>query len=399
MGAKKMADEKVLAKVTVGRQAFLDNLSTAKKTSGGSKKLAVLNYALVTIKNKVAVISATNLETAFVNVLTDAPDSDPLIYDTMRVLEIKKPDARVLINIDKVLKIVKKFSKSRDRITLEVCGSDERNPVPWFRIDGKFTLLDCMNPDDYPVIPHPHYTRFYPAMDYDALNLINIGVWKDETRAHLKSILFDRENGYYACTDGSRLHLHRMPPVTGLKQILFPKAALELLNSPYLKKARTDLVCMDKTGVFVYMLLETGFVCSRLYDGDFPKYMEVIDSDLTSILSMSDKSKLVELLAEAQAIGDGSSYQGLIMSFNGSFNITATNPDLGEYCHDVPAEVYSFCGNDGKTMMNPSHLIDGINLVPSKGVNIYFTCDYCGPAIIETPDRSIVAAVMPMRLE
>jgi len=393
------AGTKTLASVDLDKKNLIENLKVAAKIvkHGGKSRLPILGYALFVVKDSTVIMQATNLSHAMAVMVSDANESDDLVYDGKRGFEITKPDAQVCINIQKLKSILEKLSKKQERVKIDIVyDSDPQNC--YVVLNDRFHIMDCLSTKDFPDIHGMPYLKFEPILDYDKLNTVNIKVG-DDTRAHINSIYFDAENKNYAATDGSRLNVQKSD-VPFSADIFFPKSMLEILNTPYMKKVRTGYAYQEKKeSGSIYILLDHGYIITRkIANCGFPEYTAMIENDIHTILSMADKSRLTDLITEAETMSDDW-HKGVTFSFNGHFNISLVNPDLGEYNHDVPVCDYTLCGEDGDIMLNPRYLRDAINLIPGDGTNLCFSgYDFKGPVRIETPDGTLKALVMPLRI-
>jgi len=390
-----------VASVDLGKKVLIENLKIASKIvkQGGKSRLAILEYALFKVKDPAVIMQVTNLSHTMSVMVSDAQETDALVYDGKRGFEITKPDAEVCINIHKLKSILEKLSKKQERVKIDIVYDNDPQ-CGYVILNDRFHIMDCLSPEDFPDIPVMPYRKFEPILDYDKLNTVNILVSNDMcfNRPHIGCIYFDAKNQNYAATDGSRLNVQKSD-VPFPADIFFPKSLFEILNTPYMRKVRTGYAYQEKNEAgSIYVLLDHGYISTRKVDNSgFPKYGEIIESDIHTILSMADKSLLTDLIAEAETMADDR-YKGVMFSFNGHFNISLVNPDLGEYNHNVQVCDYTLCGEDGDIMLNPRYLRDAINLIPGDGTNIYFSGYFKGPIRIETPDGTLKACVMPMHI-
>ncbi|KPA14199.1 DNA polymerase III, beta chain [Candidatus Magnetomorum sp. HK-1] len=260
----------------------------------------------------------------------------------------------------------------------------------------------CTNTDDFTILTNIEDMVFY---ELDALTLKDMidktlvtGIPDDE-RAHLiglyLEILEDEKNIIrMVATDG-----HRLIKVDRTYEISMniPMKTGVILS----KKGMTDLLKLLEAGGQVEIgFRENNFIAkkdeetivSRLLEGDFPDYNEVIPEEIETRLKVS-KQSFVALL-KRMLILTNDRFRAIVFHLNSDkLEVTATNPEIGDSKEEIPID---YNGNSFEVAFNPRFFIDSINeikseLIVMKIANEKEPCVFFGE---EDPDY--ISVIMPM---
>jgi DNA polymerase-3 subunit beta len=219
----------------------------------------------------------------------------------------------------------------------------------------------------------------------------------DETRPVLTGILIsasDRELRMVA-TDSYRLSVKRTAletPLQGSLEANVPARALQELS-----RVAQQYQCTELTlGLWQnQVIFELGGVVlsSRLIDGQFPNYRQLIPESVDHELTLSAPEltgvvRRISLLAQKNA--------PLRLAFReGELAVSAQTPDVGEASETIPIP---FHGEPFEIGFNPEFLRDGVESIDTDEL-VMKLISPLRPGLIESPgDGDFVYLVMPIRL-
>jgi DNA polymerase-3 subunit beta len=134
------------------------------------------------------------------------------------------------------------------------------------------------------------------------------------------------------------------------------------------------------------------WVASRLIDGQFPNYKQLLPESFDHELMLSKElftgaARRVSLLAQKNA--------PLRLSFStGKLTMRALTQDVGQGEESLDVD---FSGEDFEIGFNPAYLIDGIDAVDDADVRLRFT-NPLRPGLVSGADEDFVYLIMPIRL-
>ena len=366
--------------IEISKKELSNELAIMKKVTNGRHNLPICGNTAITILSQGVIFQATNLETAYVSSLGGYCNVNAH-YD---------PANSITIPINNFMKAVNAVPKKQDTVSIATLYD---NGQPWgLKINDTISIVG-MSFDDFPMLPKmPQTVTGYSVLGQGNLSKVSsVGHKSDDLRAHIRGLYLDFKNGQIVSTDGNRLNMAAMPETAPYDNVLMPKSAANLLLCPQLKNSIGNLM-IGKQDVFVRT--GNGYITSRILEGQFPDYVELFRlADYENILSVSDKTELVETIKEAGAILD-QNYWSIGISLNAKCEITAANPNIGEFSKQV--KDFTYAGETFKAYFNPGFILDALNCLDEKGANLYFR-DKEHPVIIQAPDENFQAIIMPSR--
>jgi DNA polymerase-3 subunit beta len=269
--------------------------------------------------------------------------------------------------------------------------------------------------DDFPSLPEPSEpSTFLPAEDLvDALKQVVRAASSDDARPLLTGVLIaTEEDGIrLVATDSYRLALRDIAgsDVALLTpQILVPARALsELQRLSSLTGTQKDSRHQsDDTGISRPLVgLSIGDhdvtftagdvrVSTRLLDGTYPDYRQLIPAEYPNSLNVGKESLLDALRRVRLLVRDNTTPVRLSMR-PGGVDLTVVSQEVGDASETVDAD---FEGADLTIAFNPSYLIDGVEAVTGDEV-VLETVDATKPATVRAAERTDFRyLLMPVRV-
>lgn len=215
----------------------------------------------------------------------------------------------------------------------------------------------------------------------------------DEVRPVLTGILVDveGEQATLVATDSYRLAVRTLP-LTGVS---------ESVRKVIPARSFSEAARMNTNGEIKITLGETkaGFatdsriLTSRLIEGDFPNWKNLIPSELPSKLTVQ-RETFIESVKRVGLLAHAGAPVKLALS-ESAVTLTAGSQDLGDATEVLEAK---YEGEEMTVAFNPGYLVDGVSAIAGAEVTLLVR-DGLKPAVLRAPDDdSFTYLVMPVRL-
>jgi len=227
-----------------------------------------------------------------------------------------------------------------------------------------------------------------------------IAASKDEARIILTGVLMAAESGglRLVATDSYRLAVRDLPEATVLsegQEVLVPSKALRELVQ-FLGSADDVIVRLGAREVTFQLATSdttTIEVSTRLIEGNFPNYRQLIPSGYPNRLrvareAMLDAVKRVKLVAtDNTPVRISQSAEGV--------ELRAVRQDVGQAVEEIDAD---YEGEELTVAFNPDYLIEGVEAAPGDEI-VLETNDAQKPAVLRsTSGRDYLYLLMPVRV-
>ena len=331
----------------VARKSLLESLDTLSSVVSSRPTLPILGNALVDVRKKEAVLTATDLEVGIV----------------LRVEAQVRGEGRLTVPAKKLLDVVREMPG--DEIHAE---SDSAARLLLRSGSAEIKLLG-LPPDEFPQLPEVKKEAEVKVGSQVLARMVRktlYSVSSDETRYVLNGAYLVWEKGELkmVTTDGRRLaYIRQALEGTGGKgEAIIPTKALQELTK--LIGQREEDVSIVLGEGYARFSVGTATLTTRLIDGNFPDYEQVIPRS-------QDKKVVVEADAFLSAVkrasliaADRSSSVRIDVK-KGSLTLSAASHELGEAREEVPAK---FDGEGLSVAYNARFLMDGLKNMDTKEV-------------------------------
>jgi len=367
-------------KLSLSAAQLLTQLQTVTRVASSRSAVQALSGVMISASGESsAELLATDMEIGL---------RVPLHAETQSTGSAVLP-ARLLLDVARAL--------PAEQLTMELRSTEQDVEL----ICGPATFhLRTLRSEDFPTLPAPTpETRItLPAEAFvQTVTRVARSASRDETRPVLTGILMSasgRELRMVA-TDSYRLSVKETAleePLEGSLEANVPARALaELTRIAQLAQGDTLAVSVGQSQV----VFELGDVVlsSRLIDGQFPNYRQLLPESVEHELRLStreltDVVRRISLLAQKNV--------PLRLSFSeGTLTISAQTPDIGGASEAIPVP---FHGEAFEIGFNPEFLRDGLESVESEELALKLISPL-RPGLIESPDSGdFVYLIMPIRL-
>jgi DNA polymerase-3 subunit beta len=282
-----------------------------------------------------------------------------------------------------------------DTVSVELADDDAKIEA------GRFaTTLRTLSAAEFPRLPEAGEggVRVEAAAFAEALRQVVPGASRDDARPILTGVLLTASAGglRLVATDSYRLALRDLQGVSmleeGQKVLVAAKGLGEVQRLLSGETGEIEVVLGEREVVF---RVGTTEVTTRLIEGEFPNYQQLIPSGYPNRLTVSRDSlqaavnrvRLVGQSKDTAPIRLGMSAEGLELS--------AIAQDVGEAHESVEAK---YEGSDLTVAFNSQFLLDGIDAAASDEVVIE-SIDPLKPAVMKATDSNdFLYLLMPVRI-
>lgn len=224
---------------------------------------------------------------------------------------------------------------------------------------------------------------------------------KDETRPSLNGAFweFTSDSMGMTATDGHRLATFttkgKFKALAGKNMIVPPKALAHVVRIVSSEGGETVEVAVHENHVAFFIGATT--INSRLLEGPFPNYRQVIpkDNDKELVVGREELSKAVRRVA---VLADALTHQVRLTLSKKKVELVVATPDVGEAREEIPGK---FGGDSMEVGYNANYLLDVLKHLGGEDVRFLLGTPV-GAAVVnamdETEDEEHVCLLMPLRL-
>ena len=368
-------------KFSLNQQDFQKSLNYCQGIIEKRSTLPILSNVLLDASNSKLTITATDLDLIFIHQIPN-----------VEITEEGKTTTPSSIMYD----IVRKFSSGK-KINFSSVGE---NKIHLESEKSDFNL-NCINASEFPLTDENFNEKEFLINSKNLLKLLNkckFSVSNDETRHYLSGIFFHQtqiEEKYFltaVATDSHRMSISklRLKSKIDFESIILPKKTIFQLCS--LLEDYDGDVKISNIKSKIKFEMNNSILISKLIDGKFPNYVQVIPKenqkklqvDLKLFLDSVDRVASVSLDKK-----DG-------VKFNltkDTLNLSVNNTNSG----DGKESLNVIFDHDLDISFNSRYLIDVASQLEGEKIEIYLK-DTGSPALIKDPgDFDSIYVVMPMK--
>jgi DNA polymerase-3 subunit beta len=366
-------------KFSVTKENLLEGLTKTQNVVSSRTTLPVLSNVLVETTETGIQLSTTDMEVA-------------LRCDVPAVVE--KPGATTL-PAKRLLSVVRELPTSEIQLEVDTKSiSSIRSGQSFFKIYG-------LARDEFPAFPSSKDAKKLSLSQKvlkDGLRKTSYAISMDETRYVLNGILFSfKENTLkLVATDGRRLALFEETIDAELAgkldmDFIVPTKAINELQRLLLDDGEVAVSVSDN---LVSFELNGSLLVSKLVDGNYPNYKQVIPSseDVKELIKLERESFLASVRRVSLLSSDKTSSIRLNFSKN-NIEITSNTPEIGEAKESIAV---AYRGRDFSIAFNPEYLMDPLKALPDDELELRLI-DEMSPGVLEIKP-TFLYVIMPMRV-
>ena len=368
-------------KFNVNQQDLQQALSYCQGVIEKRSTLPILSNVLLDASNSQLTITATDLDVIFVHQIKN-----------IEVIEDGKTTTTSSIMYD----IVRKFSSGK-KINISLSDASK------LQLESEKSIfnLNCISPSEFPLTDENFNDNEFSINSKNLLKLLNkckFSISNDETRHYLSGIYFHQteveEKNYLtaAATDSHRMSISkiRLDQKISFDPIILPKKTIFQLVS--LLDNYDGEVKISNIKSKIKFELNNSILISKLIDGKFPNYIQVIPKNNQKKLEIDLKLFLGSVDRVASVSLDKKDGVKFSLSKD-ALNLSVNNTNSGDGNETLSVKF----DHDLEISFNSRYLIDIASQLDGKNIEIFFN-DTGSPALIRDPsDFDSIYVVMPMK--
>ncbi len=224
---------------------------------------------------------------------------------------------------------------------------------------------------------------------------------KDETRPSLNGACweFAADSMGMTATDGHRLATFRVKgkykPLAGKTMIVPPKALSHVVR--IISAENEEAVKVSVKENHVAFFIGTTVINSRLLEGPFPNYKQVIPSDNDKELVVG-RSELMSAVRRVAVLADVMTHQVRLTLTKKKVQLVVSTPDVGEAKEEIAG---AFSAEKFEVGYNANYLLEVLKHIDGEDV-LFLLGSPVGAAVVkvadEADDEEYICLLMPLRL-
>lgn len=361
-------------KFKVEKTILLNGIQTVQNVITSKSALPILSNILLETQQDKLRLTATDLDIGISCVIpVDIQEAGAITIPAKRFGDIIKELPTDSVSIS---------TKKNNQVTINTDSCE-------FKIMG-------LSKEEFPKLPefqNKEAVRLDQAALKEMLGLVSFAVSYDEARYILNGILFKiiKNNLTLVATDGKRLAVVEKKLNQSLDkdvQMVVPVKTIHELNRNLKEDGELSVILGNNQVLFD---LGSAIVISRLIEGEFPDYRQVIPPVVESKMKVNRGEFL--LAVKRAALLATPDYQAIKLEvFKNKLVVSKSTPDIGESREEIPVE---YKGRELVIGFNPGYLIDVLKNLHNEYLELELS-DSEKPGVVRTD--GYVYIVLPMRL-
>ena len=369
-------------KLTCNPNTLSQALQVVSRAISTRSTLPILNNILLETTSEGLALTATNLEIGIRKVVPAEIHSDGSTT----------APARLLTDFVGTL--------PDDKLEIELDLATQNLSLRCARLD---THIKCIEAEEFPPGPRPDEgdRMTVPLEDLlEAIEQTQMAASTDEARPVLTGVLLHIEGNRQtlAATDGHRLAVRKITasaPEDLDARLIVPARALAELGRAFKGESDQVEVIVSKARNQIFFRAGTSEVTSRLIDGTYPNYAQVIPSKSSTRIRLGTNELQQTVRAVSLFARDSANVIRVKASASGSVTLSATTNEVGDSKAEVTASVD---GSDIQIAFNARYVLDALNVVGGDQVELQFDGPL-SPGLIRPPDsEDYLYVIMPIRV-
>ncbi len=358
-----------------------------ERITGKNIVLPIINNALLSVEKNYLKITTTDLEIAI------------SYWDLTKVEE----DGEITIPV----KILSSFASSIDDQKLEL---SVKNKI--LHISGKNykTQIKGLDSKDFPIIPKIEkndWIEINPIVFCNGISQVADFCSITQARPELSGVYFSFSGDCLrlVATDSFRLAEKKLmfekpQKISSDRAFILPKAAArEIINLFGGLVDKIKIYFSPNQVMFESYFPDTGNpraqLISRLIEGEFPNYKEIIPRDYKTKI-VADRERFLGVVKSAGIFsGRGGELKIVVDSKKNNLEIFAQDSEVGETDVSFPAKID---GERTEVCFNHKFLVEGVSKLKSKEICLELNGDG-GPGLLKSAeaDRDFIYILMPIK--
>ncbi len=281
-------------------------------------------------------------------------------------------------------------------VTISATGHQLEVQCGWshFKLNG-------LPKEEFPSLPEVEFEDAWQITGKALAELVRrttFAVSTEESRPILNGVLWElkRENMVMVATNGHRLARVSVvadPPTEASESLIVSPAALQQAQGLF---GESSELAVAKSGNHLGFRSEDAEVYTRLIEGKYPNYEQVIPKDNDKVATI-DQQMMVAAVRRMAVVASDPPHRTRLAFEPNRLRLDVTTPDLGEAADEVEMDYDNAAEQIG---FNANYLLEVVGNMPKGEVRFSFkTAERA--TVIEPADKSVdyLCLIMPLRLE
>ena len=352
--------------LSVTQENLARALSAASRVASTKTQLPILSNILLRTEGHRLMIAATNLEIASSQMIGAKIVNEGSITIPAR--------------------LITEFVSSLPKTTVKIKVTDTKLSI---KADGYVSTINGVLADDFPELPTINEkTAVSYSINTDllkqAIGQTTLTASNDSTRPVLTGVYWHSHKGalYLAATDGYRLSEKKLVATKSDVSAIIPTTTLQEVLRTINDDINEVEVLFDDTQV--RFRISDAEITSRLIDGNFPDYRQLIPatSESTITLPRADFAQITKV-AGLFARESGGSVTITANEAKGKLSLHSVASELGENTSEANAKISA----DGQVTLNSRYLIEALNVLDGETVEFRFS-GKLSPCVLSTGQKN-----------
>lgn len=368
-------------KLKLKTQDFLNLLTKVIPAVSERSTLPILSYFLIEAENNKVKVYANDLEIGIESSIKTTVDKEGSAIIP----------AKNLLNIVKVIDTSECSFKKLDDNRFELSNEDGSTT---FNINGR-------DKEEFPVLPDLKEERSVVLKAKklkEGIEKTIFSVSKDESRYVLCGIYLeiDSEEFKMISTDGRRLSFFK-GEIEGSHDnfsAIIPTKAINVVDKTIIDDNEDIKISISSNDNQMYFSTGNTVIYSRLIEGDYPNYNQVIPEKPTKTV-IAETEEILNATRKMIAITSEKSL-AVKCKFKNNIAVISTGPtEVGSGTSTIPVK---YSGEEIEMAFNPEFIINTLRVIKSKNIKLSLTTPI-NPCKItpESKDENYTGVIMPMR--
>lgn len=284
---------------------------------------------------------------------------------------------------------------TNEKIELQL---NEKNQLKINYTDSE-SFVQCYNVLEFPNLNIIEDKEYFVIKQKDFKNLINKSIFStalDDTRPVLKGCCFEIEESTVNSIglDGYRLAFVKKPIVTSTtrKSIIVPsKSLMEICK--FLEDNDEEIkVCIQKN--FLMVEVDDTKIITRLIDGDFINYKQIIPKDFTTTITLS-KNIFEEAIERTSVLSRAEKNNLVKFDIKDKVLTLTSNSDIGNIKENIGI---SLKGNDLTIAFNARYFSECLRTLSDEAIKINFNMPSSPCVITPNDGEEYLYLILPVRI-
>lgn len=362
-------------KLTVTQENLSKALQVVGRVASGKTPLPILNNILFKTDKNRLLLAATNLEIAITQHIGSKIETEGSLTVPAKLM------GEFISNLPK------------GNVLLEVDGTKLHISSGTYK-----STINGILPDEFPALPEISAEQSISVptpIIKRAIQQTILAASNDDTRPVLTGAYCHTFNGelFLAATDGYRLAERSLGQTDQNIEAIIPSQALQDLLRVVSDDVSEVKMIFDENQV--RLLLDDIQITSRLIDGNFPDYRQLVpaSSEITVKLDKDEFTRITKV-ASLFARESGGSVTLKASQVDQKLSIHSIASQLGENTSEASAEVNA----DGQVTLNSRYMLEALGCIDSPTVNFNFS-GKISPCILTagTGEADYKHVIMPLK--